>query len=305
LGRTDWGRIFVLATAVFATFLTTFAIVLNNHVQGAVCAAIALYAALRIWFDGQRRWRYFIVAGLFSALLAADELPGLSLTAALGLALLWKAPRQTLLAWLPAVALVAAGFFGANWTAHHSLRPPYLHNKGTDDWYDYTYTQHDGKVVESYWKHPQGVDIGEPSLRVYVFHALIGHHGIFSLTPVWLLSVAGTLVWLFQRRDPRLRELALLIGAVTVVCVGFYLFRVPVDKRSYGGVSCGLRWVFWLTPLWLVAMVPAVDFLARRRWTMVLAALLLMLSVVSVSYPTWNPWTQPWLMDYLNYLGRI
>ena len=201
--------------------------------------------------------------------------------------------------------LVAAGFFGTNWIAHHSLRPPYLHNKGTDDWYDYTYKQRDGRLVESYWKHPQGVDSGEPSLRVYVFHALIGHHGIFSLTPIWLLSVAGTLVWLFQRRDPRLRELALLIGAVTVVCVGFYFFCVPVDKRSYGGVNCGFRWVFWLTPLWLVVMVPAVDFLARRRWTMVLAALLLMCSVVSVSYPTWNPWTQPWLMDYLKYLGRI
>ena len=30
-----------------------------------------------------------------------------------------------------------------------------------------------------------------------------------------------------------------------------------------------------------------------------------MLSVVSVSYPTWNPWTDPWLMDYLKYLGRL
>ena len=27
--------------------------------------------------------------------------------------------------------------------------------------------------------------------RVYAFHVLVGHHGIFSLTPVWLLSLVG------------------------------------------------------------------------------------------------------------------
>ncbi len=304
LGKSNWGRIFVMTAAVFGTFLTTFSVVLNNHVQGAVCAMIVLWAAVRIWFDGDRRWRYFLLVGLFSALLAADELPALSLTAALGLALLWKAPRQTLVAWLPAVALVAAGFFGTNWIAHHSFRPPYMHRGGADDWYNYTY-EHNGRQVESYWKHPQGVDVGEPSPRVYALHVLIGHHGIFSLTPIWLLSAVGTLAWLFQRRDRRLRELALLIGAVTVACVVFYIFFVDPEKRSYGGVNCGFRWVFWLTPLWLVVMLPAVDFLARRRWTMVAAALLLMLSVVSASYPTWNPWTDPWLMDYLKYLGRV
>ncbi len=304
LGKTDWERIFVMTAAVFGTFLTTFAVALNNHTQGAVCAMIALWAAVRIWFDGERRWRYFLLVGLFSGLLAADELPGLSLAAGLGLALLWKAPRQTLVAWLPAVALVAAGFFGTNWIAHDSLRPPYLHTHGTDNWYDYTY-EHNGRQVESYWNHPQGLDRGEPSLPRYCFHALIGHHGIFSLTPIWLLSAAGTLMWLLQRRDRRLRELALLIGAVTVACVAFYLFYLPVDKRSYGGMTCGFRWVFWLTPLWLVVMLPAAGLLARRRWTMVLAALLLMLSVASTSYPTWNPWTNPWLMDYLKYLGRI
>ncbi len=304
LGKSDWGRIFVMTAAVFATFLTTFAVVLTNHVQGAVCVMVALWAAVPIWFDGERRWPYFALAGLSSALLVADELPGLSLAVALGLALLWKAPRPAILAWLPACALVAAAFFGTNWIAHHSLRLPYAHNKGTDNWYDYTYQVGD-RTIESYWNHPQGVDLGEKSPAVYALHSLVGHHGIFSLTPIWLLSAAGTLVWLFQRRDRRLRELALLVGAVTVVCVAFYLFGVPMDKRSYGGVNCGFRWVFFLTPLWLLVMLPAVDFLGRRRWTAVLAAVLLMLSVVSVSYPTWNPWTDPWLMDFMRYQGWL
>ena len=64
-GTTDWGRIFVMAAAVFGTFLTTFAITINNHLPAAVCAAAAIYAAVRIWFDGERRLRYFVIAGLF------------------------------------------------------------------------------------------------------------------------------------------------------------------------------------------------------------------------------------------------
>ena len=130
LGKSDWGRIFVMTAAVFATFLTTFAVVLTNHVQGAVCVMVALWAAVPIWFDGERRWPYFALAGLSSALLVADELPGLSLAVALGLALLWKAPRPAILAWLPACALVAAAFFGTNWIAHHSLRLPYAPTRG-------------------------------------------------------------------------------------------------------------------------------------------------------------------------------
>ena len=63
-----------------------------------------------------------------------------------------------------------------------------------------------------------------------------------------------------------------------------------------GGTS-GLRWMFWLAPLWLLTMLPMADILARRRWTRALALVLLAFSVLSATYPTWNPWTHPWLMN--------
>ncbi len=64
-GRSDWGRLFVFAAAAFGTFLTTFAVVLNNHLPAAVCAAITLYAALKIWYDAEDRFRYYVLAGFF------------------------------------------------------------------------------------------------------------------------------------------------------------------------------------------------------------------------------------------------
>jgi hypothetical protein len=303
LGTTDWGRVFVVAAGALGTFLTTFAVVLNNHLAGAVCALAMLYATVRIWFDGQQRLRYFFIAGLFAALLAAEELPALSLAALVAAALLWKAPRPTLLAFAPAGLLVAAAFFATNWIAVHSLKPAYLHRSPGDDWYDYTY-EHHGRQIESYWNHPVGIDQGEPSPAVYAIHALVGHHGVFSLTPMWLLSVAGALRWLGWPADRRLRHLAILVGLATLACLVFYLSR-PLAHRNYGGMSSGLRWMFWFAPLWLVVMLPAADWAAPRRWARVVALALLGLSVLSVSYPTWNPWTHPWLYNFANYMDWL
>ena len=151
-----------MAAATFGTFLTTFAVTINNHLPAAVCAVAAVYAAVRIWFDGERRLRYFVVAGLFAALAATNELPAASILAAVAVLLLWKSPRMWLLGFVPAAAVVAVAFFGTEWIAYRSLIPAYLHRSEGDNWYDYTY-ERDGRTIESYWKHPQGLDRGEPS----------------------------------------------------------------------------------------------------------------------------------------------
>jgi len=303
-GRSDWGRIYVMAAATLGTFLTTFAVVLNNHITAAVTTIIALYAAIQIWYGGQRELRYFAIAGVFAALTATDELPALSLFALLSAGLLWKAPRQTLLGYVPAALVVVAAFFGTNYVAHDSLRPPYMHRSATnpaDNWYDFQYTRKSGdRPIDSYWKNPVGIDKGEPSMTVYAFHALIGHHGIFSLTPVWLLALPG--IWLLGRRYG-LRDLALLIGAVSVVCVTFYICFVKPLDRNYGGMTSGFRWVFWFVPLWLLAVLPAADWLAATRWRRAIGYILLTLSVISASYPIWNPWTYPWLTNFFLYMG--
>ena len=131
----------------------------------------------------------------------------------------------------------------------------------------------------------------------YALHVLVGHHGIFSLSPIWLLSLPGLLM-LCCGADRGLRQWGLLIAAVSVVCVAFYIYQ-PLDNRNYGGMTSGFRWAFWMAPLWLMAMQPVADWAGHRRWSQIGAATLLGLSVLSVAYPTWNPWTQPWLWDAL------
>jgi hypothetical protein len=301
-GTTDWGRIFVITAAAFGTFLTTFAVTINNHVLAAACATAAVYAAVRIWFDGERRWRYFFLAGLFGSLAAVNEFPAASLLAPVALLLFWKAPRAALVGFLPGVFLVAVAFVGTNWIAFHTARPAYLHRTGADNWYDYTY-ERNGRTIESYWRNPAGVDRGESSAGIYAAHVLVGHHGIFSLTPVWLLSIAGMVVWVGQGRDPRLRWFAATAIAISLACLVFYLGQ-PLVNRNYGGVTSGLRWMFWLAPLWLLTMLPVLDRMAHRRSLRGFALVLLALAVLSASYPTWNPWSHPWLAVFWQYLGQ-
>lgn len=316
-GKTDWGRLFVVAVASFGTMLSAFAVVLNNHLVAAVAVSIALYAWARIRHDGDTRGRWFLLAGLMAAFTAANELPALAFLVFLGLMLLLRHRRETLIWFTPAAAVVMAAFFITNYIAHNDLRPPYAHRNadkpGTsaqhnDDWYRYEYTVN-GRTRQSYWNSPGGLDVGEPSIANYTFHCLVGHHGLFSMTPVWVLSMLGGCYWLARRADlfgidPQ-RELAALVLSLTIICLVFYLGLRPQVDRNYGGNTNGLRWLFWFAPLWCATMLPAVDWLSKSRWGQTLGLILLAISAFSASYPTWNPWTQPWIYNLLEWLGRI
>ena len=301
-GRTDFGRVFTVACAVFGTMLTTFGVTLNNHLVAAAAAMVLCDAVVRIAVEDDRRLRRFVQAGFFAAFLAANELPALSITCIAGAGLLWKFPRPTLAGFAPAALLVAFAALGTNYLAHGTLRPAYSQRQEGNNWYVYQY-EHHGRVIDSYWSpnaYRSSIDFGEPSQPTYIFHSLIGHHGIFSQTPIWLLSVVGLTMLCFRRDEP-LRAVALAIAVASIVCVTFYLTRPQLD-RNYGGMASGFRWVFWFAPLWLVALLPAADGCAKRRWLRGLCLLLLAVSVLSVVYPTWNPWTKPWLMQFYEYM---
>jgi hypothetical protein len=165
-----------------------------------------------------------------------------------------------------------------------------------DDWYEYAGT---------YWKDGvrRGVDRGEPSRLVYFIQMTIGHHGIFSLTPIWLLVPFGLLAGL-RWGSPSFRRFAFSALIATLVCVLFYVNRPLVD-RNYGGVSVCFRWLLWFAPLWLVVIGPVMDWFetSGRRRAILLA--MLSISVFSMSTALATPWQSPWLYRFWHFLGWI
>lgn len=159
-----------------------------------------------------------------------------------------------------------------------------------NNWYDYP---------ESQWLlgKKQGVDKGEPDAGVYALHCLIGHHGIFSLTPVWIFSLCGFPL-LFSGRMKRFSWFGVMVIVISIVVVGFYLSR-PLEDRNYGGGTSALRWLLWLAPMWIIAAVPFVDLISRSIWGKIVVVLLIAGSIASAHYSAMNPWVHPWFYELM------
>ena len=289
--KQDATRVFVVFAAAFATFLGTFLNTFNNHTVAANCVLWSLCPALRVLTGGARRWYWFGLSGFFAALAVANEFPAAVFLAGIGL-LLWRADwKLTLQAFLPAALVPMALHFGLTMLQTGSLKPFYA-SFGTEMY----------NFPGSYWLNPQGVDRNLDPPWLYFIHCIIGHHGIFSLTPIFLLSLWG---WL--RRPSTIpsdiRPVNYLSLACTVVVMAFYMTRTA--QYNFGGVTSGLRWTFWLTPLWLWSMIPVLDQGLSSAWFRRACLAMLAVSVFSTTFPWNNPWTHPWLFDVLQQSGWI
>jgi hypothetical protein len=353
-------------TAGMGTFLSTFAVSLNNHLPAAVCVISTIHLLFRMEYDRNNSgWHYFAI-GVTASLGVTFELPALAFLGLIGIWLLGRSPTKTLTFGVMGIAFVAAAFFGSNYWAHGSLRPPYAHRsdgqvlarldqddvnevlsgkvpksliisdnnsaglrptrienvavekhptvgrwrivdqqskhrfalqrvgsvfeiRAWDNWYDY---EVGGKA--SYWLpgSARGVDVGEPSRWKYLIHMTVGHHGIFSLTPIWLFSLLGIFVaW----RDPDViwRRLAYVTLTLSIVIIIFYCCR-PLADRNYGGVASGFRWFFWLIPLLLLMLIPAQRIVLRSKSLTVAWGLCLAISICCGLHGFLNPWQHPW-----------
>ncbi len=283
--RTGFARVFVVAAFALATFLTTFTVTLNNHTVAALAVLFSLYPAARILCDGAASPARFALAGFFASFAAVNELPAAAFAVAVVGWLLYRRPVKAAVWAIPAALVPVAAFVWTTYLATGDWKPFYAFY-GTDK---YKYTV-DG--VPSYWMHPAGLDVNRDSPLVYFLHCTVGHHGIFSLSPVFLLTLAA---WCAPRLSLGYRMRTWLWGAagLTVVVIGFYLTRT--QNYNYGGNTAGLRWTFWLIPLWLVSMIPVLDAMGPRWIGRFAACALLAVTAFSSWYAIANPWTHPWL----------
>ncbi|QDT37458.1 hypothetical protein [Stratiformator vulcanicus] len=293
--RSSTARLIVPAVLAFGTFLSPFSVVLNNHTPAAMTLVFSIYALLSIYSDGRRSAVYFAAVGFFAAATVANELPALAWCAICFAAMASKDWKRTLLYAAPAAAVVAITYFVSLRIQTGGWKPFYAYY-GTEL---YRYV-HEG--VPSYWLNPQGIDRNLDSPPMYLFHCILGHHGIISLTPIFAITFFGWFRLWQDRRHP-LMPLSAVTAALTVVVLGFYLMRT--ENYNYGGNSSALRWALWMIPLWTISLIPALDAWGEDRRTRLIAALLLGASVASAWSSVDNPWRHSWLYREMESAGLI
>lgn len=293
--RTGFARVFVLATGAFGTYVSAYSATFNNHTVAAVSLLFALFFALRIVADGSRRASDFALCGLTSAFVTANELPAAAFGLAMFALLFRYDARRTLLAFGPAAAVVVAAFVVTTWLQTGTWKPFYL-SYGTEK---YVYIR-DG--LPSYWAEPKGVDRNLDSPLVYLLHCTVGHHGLLSLSPVFLLTVATWLRLPARPAEPYRPLLWMGLG-LTALILGFYLTRT--SNYNYGGNTVALRWAIWLVPFWLLALIPTLDAFADRRLFRFVASALLAASTFSAWEAAANPWRPSWLFSLMESAGWI
>ena len=295
-GTTDWGRMFAMASACFGTFLTTFAVTLNNHTPAATCAFLAVYPLLRGRSQHPHPYRpcELLLSGFFAGMTMCLDLPGAALTAGVGLVVLRQSYRG--LYWfVPMALLPIIALFGLNYLAIGEFNLVYAKFGGP--WYEYP---------GSYWLRrklvplPEGIDFANEPKEVYAFHMLFGHHGLFSLTPIWILAFLGMIKNLFRGRSLPSWYNPIVLG-ISAIVIAFYVYQT----NNYGGYTSGPRWQFWLSPLYIIGMIPLLDSWADSTWRRRIGYAFLGVSIFSACYAVWNPWRHPWILVFCEYMGWL
>ncbi|HIE97954.1 MAG TPA: hypothetical protein EYG03_12520 [Planctomycetes bacterium] len=292
----DSARWIVLAAAGFGSMLIPFLTTLNNHTPAAICVMFCLAAMIRIRSAETPAALDFAIVGLTAALTCCLELPA-ALFGLLSFVLVvshdWK---KTARWYVPAAIIPLAAFFVTNWVCTGGIKPFYAYY-GTEK---YVYV-HEG--VPSYWSEPQGIDANDESPAVYLFHCVLGHHGVLALTPVFVLTGIGWWMGLWTVRKSVFRVVWWLGVGLSFVILSFYLSRT--QNYNYGGNSSALRWVLWLTPFWWYGMIPAVERLSKFRSGLVLCVALLVPSIYSPLDSLTTPWRPSWVYRQMQQAGWI
>ncbi len=232
----DWTWFFCLIAAAFGTYLLPFTQTLNNHTIAAWSVFFAVYSFLRIWDEGMLNGWRFAATGFFAAFAAANDLPALALLPLLFGLLVLRHPRETLIYFVPAALIPIVAFLAAQYAVFGEVKLAY-ESFGSDE---YLYEG-------SLWKTPLDLDAfndhPEP-YAVYFFHMTLGHHGILSLTPIFLFSAwgaarliraGGPLKAIIAGNGKPMVALAYLTTLLTIVVLAFlYLEPQGPELRRLG-----------------------------------------------------------------------
>jgi hypothetical protein len=280
LFRRKLAVIVAMAGASFAYLGVGYATHINNHSTAAALAVGGLYYAVRIRLGRDVRAWHWPLSGLLLGILPAVDLPGLAITGAVFLYLLTHDRKKTLLWFLPALLPGIFVHLALTYYISGSFKPFYFNRELKT-------------FKEFYFRKAAGLDgLYEPK-TTYAFNVLFGHHGLFSMTPLYLFGL-----WELVRSIKKRRFFAesLVILASVLAFVGFFIMR----SHNYGGWAVGMRHLVPIMPLLLLCFGMWVDRVRLTRLLWALVVLAFSVSCFNVQdaldspfqYSIWHNWLE-------------
>jgi hypothetical protein len=220
LFRRQLATLGMLIAAGFGYLGAGYATTLNNHSVAAAFVVAGLYHVQRARrTEGWRHWSY---AGLWLGFVPSLDLPSTAFAVAFGAYLLRRDWRRTLRCFVPAALPPFILGLVLNVVSTGSVIPAYLRAE--------LY-----KYAGSYWQHTQGIDALREPKGLYAFHVLLGHHGVFSMTPLLVFAVIELVREVRRGED---RAVSVANGAALAAVLAFLIFW----STNYGGWCVGMRW---------------------------------------------------------------
>jgi hypothetical protein len=269
-----------MAGACFAYLGVGYATHINELSTAGALGICGLYYAVRIRRERDAKSRHWPIAGLVLGLMPAIDLPAMAITGAIALYLFTFDKKKTLLWFLPALLPGLLVHLALTYYISGSFMPFYFNSALK------TFKQF-------YFKQPAGIDgLREPKW-LYAYNTLLGHHGLFSMTPLYCFSLYE-IVRCFKAR--RLLAESLVVAASVLAFLVFWIWR----SRNYGGWCVGMRWLVPIMPLLLLYFGVWIDRVRITRLLWVLVLLAFSVSCFNVQdalsspfqYSVWHNWLE-------------
>lgn len=253
-----------------------YAVAINNHTLSAILFFIAFYLTYLAVYKDVKSILLYLCIGLLSGFAASIDLPGLAFVAFFMVMLLYKNPKLAVVAVIGVlipVGLSASIFY----YIAGSVKPFYMQG-------------HLYKYVGSYWNEAQGFDAISESKWAYLFNITLGHHGLFSITPVLLLSLISFGL-AFTRKKYFVKAFTWGIFICSMAVFAF----VMIKTSNYGGYCIGLRWFILFMPMWVFVALPVIERWQKNIGGKIALVGLLIFSIPAVAQSLfWDPYIRGW-----------
>ncbi len=247
LMRRQLAIIGTVAAGGFAYLGVGYATAINNHSIAAALGVVGFYYAVRVRRGADAKVLHWVLSGLSFGVMTAVDLTSGAFMLAGFIYLASYDWRRTLLYFAPTLLPGVVLHQALNYSITGSMVPTYLNGDLKD-------------FAENYFRHRRGgIDALKEPKYIYAFNVLLGHHGLFSMTPIYLFSGWELVAALKRRRA--LPEVLFVVGVVTTF-LGFYIFR----STNYGGWCVGMRHLVPIMPMLVLAFGLWLERVQLNRW---------------------------------------